>query len=120
MEKKIGGFVICRHTSHDMSKAFTRESDDLPDPPVVACPPSPLPAGAKNYLTPDGARRLSEELERLVQVERPRQVASTDNPEAKRRIQALHQRIYYLQRSLQSAVVVAPPIKPEVGVRFGA
>ena len=103
-----------------MSKAFTRESDDLPDAPVVARQWSPLPPGAKNYLTPDGARRLRDELDRLVQVERPRQVASPDNPEAKRQLQVLDQRIYYLQRSLQSAVVVPPPIMPEAGVRFGA
>ena len=103
-----------------MSKAFTRESDDLPDVPVVARQPSPLPPGAKNYVTPDGARRLREELDRLVQVERPRQAASPDNPEAKRQLHVLDQRIYYLQRSLQSAVVVAPPIVPVAGVRFGA
>ena len=103
-----------------MSKAFTRESDDLPEVPVVARHRSPLPPGAKNYLTPDGARRLREELDRLVQVERPRLAASPDNPEAKRQLQELDQRIYYLQQSLQSAVVVAPQIAPEAGVRFGA
>src|SRR5438552_6904579 len=79
-------------SSDEMSKAFTRESDDLPDVPVVARQPSPLPPGAKNYLTPDGARRLREELDRLVQVERPRQVPSPDNPEAKRQLQVLDQR----------------------------
>jgi transcription elongation factor GreB len=103
-----------------MSKAFTRESDDLPEAPVVARQRSPLPPGAKNYLTPDGARRLREELDRLVQLERPRHAGSPDNPEAKRQIQVLDQRIYYLQQSLESAVVVAPPIVPEAGVRFGA
>ena len=103
-----------------MSKAFTRESDDLPEVPVVGRQRSPLPTGAKNYLTPDGARRLRDELHRLVQVERPRQVASPVNPEAKRQLQVVDQRIYYLQQSLQSAVVVAPPIVPEAGVRFGA
>lgn len=102
-----------------MSKAFTRESDDPPDVPVVARQRSPLPPGAKNYLTPEGARRLRDELDRLVQVERPR-AASPDNPEVKLQLQVLDQRIYYLQRSLQSAVVVAPPIVPEAGVRFGA
>ena len=103
-----------------MSKAFTRESDDLPDVPVVARQRSPLPPGAKNYLTRDGARRLREELDRLVEVERPRRRATPDNPEAKSQLQVLDQRIDYLQRSLQSAVVVAPPIGPEPGVRFGA
>src|SRR5262249_49107945 len=55
-----------------MSKAFTRESDDVPDVPVRMHSPSALPPGAKNYLTPDGERRLREELSRLVQIERPR------------------------------------------------
>jgi len=103
-----------------MSKAFTRESDDLSDVPVVARQRSPLPPGVKNYLTRDGARRLREELDRLVQVERPRQVATPDNPDARRQLQMIDQRIDYLQRSLQTAVVVAPPIVPETGVRFGA
>jgi len=103
-----------------MSKAFTRESDDLPDAPVVTRLRSPLQPGVKNYLTRDGAFRLREELDQLVQVERPRQVATPDNPEAKRQLQVLDQRIDYLQRSLQSAVVVAPPIVPEPAVRFGA
>ena len=92
----------------------------MPDGPVAAWPRSSLPAGAKNYLTPDGARRLRDELDQLVQVERPRQVAWLDHPEAKGRLQLLDQRIYCLQQSLQSAIVVAPPIAPEGGVRFGA
>ena len=103
-----------------MSKAFTRESDDLPDMPVAARQRAPLPPGAKNYLTPDGARRLREELDRLVQVERPRHVASQFNPEAKRQLQVLDQRISYLQGSLQTAVLVAPPVPPQTRVRFGA
>jgi len=44
-----------------MSKAFTKESDnddedDLPDDI------GGLPAGAKNYMTPDGFARMREEL----------------------------------------------------------
>jgi len=112
--------VSSGQSSDEMSKAFTRESDDLPEAPVVSRQRSPLPPGAKNYLTPDGARRLREELDRLVQVERPRHATSPDNPEARRQLHVLDQRIYYLQRSLQSAVVVAPPSVPEAGVRFGA
>lgn len=103
-----------------MSKAFTRESDDVPDRPVLPQPVSPLPPGAKNYLTPAGARRLREELERLVEVERPRLASSAEGSEAKRQIQALDQRIRHLQQSLQSAVVVEPPAEPEDRVRFGA
>ena len=103
-----------------MSKAFTRESDDGPDLPAVPRQPSPLPPGAKNYLTPEGARRLREELDRLVTVERPRIAPSPHDNDAKRLLQGLDHRILYLQQSLQSAVVVPPPVAPEDRVRFGA
>ena len=103
-----------------MSKAFTRESDDLPDRPILARRSSPLPPGAKNYLTPDGARRLGEELERLLHVERSRLVAAPDAGDAQRQLQILNQRIHHLQQSLQSAVVVPPPAVREDRIRFGA
>jgi transcription elongation factor GreB len=103
-----------------MSKAFTRESDDLPDRPIVTRQPSPLPLGAKNYLTPDGAKRLQEELDGLVQVERPRIAALPDESESKRRLAGLNQRIHHLQQSLDAAVVAPPPVPPEDRVRFGA
>ena len=102
-----------------MSKAFTRESDDLPDQPELPRPSSSLPPGSKNYLTPDGARQLREELERL-QTERPEVAASPDGGDTKRQLQVLDQRIFHLQESLQSAVVVSPPSSPEDRVRFGA
>ena len=102
-----------------MSKAFTRESDDLPDQPDLPRQSSSLPPGAKNYLTPDGARRLREELDRL-QEERPEVAASMDGGDTKRQLQVLDQRILQLQVSLQSAVVVSPPSSPEDCVRFGA
>lgn len=35
-----------------MSKAFTRESDNQPERPVVQRRASPLPPGTNNYLTP--------------------------------------------------------------------
>ncbi len=103
-----------------MSKAFTRESDDVPDSPAPLRQMSPLPAGAKNYMTPDGARRLREELDHLVHEERPRIAISTDDPNAKRQRQLLDQRILRLQQSLQSALVVPPPTPPEDRIRFGA
>ncbi len=53
-----------------MSKAFTKESDgddedDLPDEI------GGLPAGAKNYMTPQGFERMREELMTLMRKERP-------------------------------------------------
>ena len=91
-----------------MSKAFTRE-DDRPDPEPPRRLPSALPPGAKNYLTPEGAKRLRAELDALVERERP-----TLDPHAR------DERIYEIRRSLESAVIVGPP-SGEVGVvRFGA
>jgi transcription elongation factor GreB len=103
-----------------MSKAFTRESDDAPEEPLVARQMPTLPAGAKNYLTPDGARRLREELNQLLETERPRIAASPDKAEAGRQLQVLDQRIRHLQQSLQTAVVTGPPATTEDRVRFGA
>ena len=103
-----------------MSKAFTRESDDLPDVPIRSHQPSQLPPGAKNYLTPDGARRLREELDRLTQLDRPRAAGLLDESESKRQLQMLDERIRYLEQSLQTAVVVPRPDAHEDRVRFGA
>ena len=103
-----------------MSKAFTRESDEQPDPPAIPRPVSSLPPGAKNYLTPGGARRLREELERLVQTERPRMAAGLDPDETRGRLQALDQRIAHLAHSLETAVVTPAPPPPHDRVRFGA
>ena len=103
-----------------MSKAFTRESDDLPERPVVSRPAALLPLGAKNYLTPDGATRLREELERLSQVERPALAAVEADADVKRRLQTLDQRIHYLQQTLQTAVVTGPSPDVDGVIRFGA
>lgn len=102
-----------------MSKAFTRESDDAPDRPLPARP-SALPPGAKNYITPDGAQRLGEELDRLVQIERPRLAALPEDGGTRPQLQILDQRIQQIEQSLRSAVVVAPPAVPDQRVRFGA
>lgn len=103
-----------------MSKAFTRESDDAPEPPTRLRPLSPLPPGAKNYLTATGARRLEAELDRLAQIERPKLAATTDDPDARRRLQILDEQIRHLHQSLSTAVVVPPPSAPWEQVRFGA
>ena len=102
-----------------MSRAFVRESDvpQLPElPPLV----SPLPPGARNYLTPGGARRLQDELARLRETERPRLAnAPGDDLDAKRELQLLDQRIRYLQESLRTADVAEVSPGPADVVRFG-
>ncbi|MDB6029623.1 MAG: gramicidin synthase [Verrucomicrobiales bacterium] len=102
-----------------MSKAFTRE-DDTVEESILPRPVSPLPPGVKNYMTPDGAKRLQEELKQLTDVERPRVAALVDPTGPRRELVALDQRIVYLGESLQTAVIVQPPTTPDEQVRFGA
>ncbi len=103
-----------------MSKAFTRESDgddddDLPD--EIAG----LPAGAKNYMTPEGFARLREELMTLMRKERPEVVqvvswaaANGDRSEngdylyGKKRLREIDRRLRFLTKRLDIAEVVDP------------
>ena len=87
----------------------------MPDLPSLA---TVLPAGAKNYITSDGAQRLRNEIDRLVK-ERP-SVASANEPDVKRQLAVLDQRIHRLEESLQSAEVVSAPGGDIDVVRFGA
>lgn len=102
-----------------MSKAFTKE-DDIGEEPVLVKPVSLLPPGAKNLVTPSGQAQLRQELNRLLQVERPPLAGRTDDPDAKRELLALDHRIFYLQTSLAGAEVVPPPPPPHDTVLFGA
>jgi transcription elongation factor GreB len=103
-----------------MSKAFTRESDTVEDDDELDSP-SPLPTGARNYMTPGGFARLKSELERLVQKERPELVATVawaasngDRSEngdyiyGKKRLREIDRRIRFLIRRLDAAEVVDP------------
>lgn len=103
-----------------MSQAFLRENDipQLPElPPVI----SPLPPGARNYLTQGGFNRLKNELDRLLDSERPRLTSlDIEDIDIRRELQVLDQRIRYLQESLRTAEVVSPPEGSENVVRFGA
>lgn len=103
-----------------MSKAFTREESDGQALPEITPLPSALPPGARNLMTPDGAYRLRAELARLIEVERPALVADKTDPDAKRRLAMLDQRILQLQQSLESAEVISPPPGAAKSVTFGA
>jgi transcription elongation factor GreB len=103
-----------------MSKAFTREDNDAPDIPQFNQPGSALEPGAKNYITPQGAQKLRNELQRLVEVARPELADARDDPDAKRQLARLDQRIMQLEESLQSAEIVDAPSGPADVVRFGA
>ena len=105
-----------------MSKAFTRE-DDLPDPGTPRRVPSPLPPGAKNYVTPEGAKRLRAELDGLIEQERHHagaQSAAGASRGPGERDPALAERVHHLRRSLETAVIVNPPAGEVDSVRFGA
>jgi transcription elongation factor GreB len=106
-----------------MSKAFTNEEtaaaqvDDDEDFEGA----SPLPVGARNYMTPGGFVRLKTELDRLVGTERPELVATVawaasngDRSEngdyiyGKKRLREIDRRIRFLVRRLDRAEVVDP------------
>lgn len=87
--------------------------------PVLRPRPA-LPQGVKNYLTPDGERRLREEAQRLARTERPRFAAVPDDPDARRKLKAIDLRLAEIERSLATAVIVPAPPQPWERVRFGA
>lgn len=103
-----------------MSKAFTREDDSAPELPDLPPLTSALAPGAKNYITPAGAQKLRDELQRLIEVTRPSLADSQDDPDAKRQLARLDQRIMQLEESLQSAEIISAPSGPADVVRFGA
>ncbi len=102
-----------------MSKAFVKETGDDEDDGAVAAPA--LPAGAKNYMTLEGYRRLRAELGRLVITERPEVVRTVswaasngDRSEngdyiyGKKRLREIDRRIRFLTKRLEVAEVVDP------------
>lgn len=104
-----------------MSKAFTKESDGADDDDGPALPP--IPAGAKNYMTPQGYQRIRDELLRLIDVERPEVVAvvhwaasNGDRSEngdyiyGKRRLRQIDSRIRFLTKRMDLAEVVDPTL----------
>ena len=114
-----------------MSKAFIKETEDEQEP-VVEAPA--LPAGVKNYMTPEGHRRMQEELRRLMREERPKVVevvawaaGNGDRSEngdyiyGKKRLREIDSRIRFLTKRLEAAEVVDPQRqKNREQVFFGA
>ena len=101
-----------------MSKAFTKESDGDDDDELS---PPPLPAGTKNYITPQGYQRLRAELLHLIDTERPKIVeivhwaaSNGDRSEngdylyGKKRLREIDRRIRFLIKRIESAEVVDP------------
>jgi len=116
-----------------MSKAFTKEQDnDSPGDDELENDPS-LPKDFKNYMTPAGAERLRAELKDLLGVQRPEVVRTVswaasngDRSEngdyiyGKKRLREIDRRIRFLQRRLDSAVIVDPSRQATDRVLFGA
>ena len=106
-----------------MNKAFTREADSGDDADDDGDAPGlpALPAGARNYLTPQGYARLRGELLELLDVERPKVVEvvswaakNGDRSEngdylyGKKRLREIDRRIRFLTRRLDIAEVADP------------
>jgi transcription elongation factor GreB len=102
-----------------MSKAFVKEIDgdttDLPDDAPA------IPQGVKNYITPEGHRRMQDELRRLLNEERPKTVeivswaaGNGDRSEngdylyGKKKLREIDRRIRFLTKRLESAEIVDP------------
>jgi len=114
-----------------MNKAFVKETEVEEDGPEgdVA-----LPAGVKNYITPEGLERLRAELRQLTRVERPRVVETVawaagngDRSEngdylyGKKRLREIDRRIRFLTKRMEIAEVVDPAQqKKRDQVFFGA
>lgn len=112
-----------------MSRAFVDESAQQPheeDAPELKVP---LPPGAKNYSTPQGAERLRAELSDLQRVQRPRLMASigrigdSDRDALgveRRRLREMDRRIEYLSRMCSNLEVIDPAQQRSDRVVFGA
>jgi transcription elongation factor GreB len=105
-----------------MNKAFVKEdSGDDNDGLEAGLPP--IPAGAKNYITPAGYQRIKDELLQLIDVDRPEVVrvvhwaaSNGDRSEngdyiyGKRRLREIDRRIRFLTKRLDLAEVVDPSV----------
>ncbi len=114
-----------------MSKAFVKEDADADD---VDDKPAEMPAGVKNYITPEGFKRLQDEQRNLVRVERPKIVeivswaaGNGDRSEngdylyGKKRLREIDRRIRFLTKRMEIAQVVDPAQqKNRERVFFGA
>lgn len=104
-----------------MNKAFVKETDGDDDDLEASLPG--IPAGAKNYITPQGFARIRAELLHLIDVERPEVVSivswaasNGDRSEngdylyGKKRLREIDRRIRFLTKRLDAAEVVDPSV----------
>jgi transcription elongation factor GreB len=102
-----------------MNKSSTKGADVEEDDGEAT--PAPLPAGGKNYITPEGYERLRTELLALIGSERPKVVESVhwaasngDRSEngdylyGKKRLREIDRRIRFLTKKLEIAEISPP------------
>jgi transcription elongation factor GreB len=105
-----------------MSKAFTKESDAAEGADDELQLP-PIPAGGKNYITPEGYARMRAELLALIDDERPKVVEAVfwaasngDRSEngdylyGKKRLREIDRRIRFLTKRMEIAEIVTPSL----------
>ncbi len=116
-----------------MNKAWIKESEPA-EPNEIELEQVQIPAGAKNYMTPAGYRKLKAELLSLLDHERPEVVrtvswaaANGDRSEnadyiyGKRRLRAIDKQIRFLTKRLDNAEVVDSSYQENLDqVFFGA
>lgn len=112
-----------------MSRAFVDEDDSTAGESEAPEIKIPIPQGSRNYLTPEGAERLSRELHELVQETRPRilaevaRMAGADKDALaalRRSLGLVERRIEYLSMMSSLAEVIPPPEDGYDRVKFGA
>lgn len=104
-----------------MSKAFTKESDGDEEDDSGVSPGPALPAGTRNYMTPQGFATLRAELLTLLDDERPKVVEAVhwaakngDRSEngdylyGKKRLREIDRRVRFLTKRLEIAEVTDP------------
>jgi transcription elongation factor GreB len=104
-----------------MSKAFTRETNGEDDDEDAGLPP--IPAGGKNYITPQGYALMRAELLSLIDDERPKVVeivhwaaSNGDRSEngdyiyGKKRLREIDRRIRFLTKRMELASVTDPAV----------
>jgi transcription elongation factor GreB len=115
-----------------MSRAFVSESNDdfmESDIPEVKYP---LPEGTKNYMTPDGAEKIMEELNELCTVRRPELLERISSAvtydrgdresilQDRRKLCEVDRRIEYLRKMVDNLEVVEHDMIDRDHVHFGA
>jgi transcription elongation factor GreB len=113
-----------------MNKAFVKESSDDEDDDSPGGGAA-IPAGTKNYITPEGHQRLKDELLQLLDVDRPATVSivhwaasNGDRSEngdyiyGKKRLREIDRRIRFLTKRLEFAEVVDPRLQPNRDLIF--